>query len=122
MTVTAGWYLALAAVIFVIMLVGVDRAEDRRESLPVQRPVALGLLALFGAAVLVAGRLTWVTGEGGGAGAEGTVENVGAELFRRWLLPFELTALLLIIAAVGTIALGLFRRGEESAGDGEGAP
>ena len=107
--------------LFVIMLVGVDRAEDRRESLPVQRPVALGLLALFGAAVLVAGRLTWVTGRGGGAGVEGTAENVGSELFRRWLLPFELTALLLIIAAVGTIALGLFPRGEEPPDEGEAA-
>ena len=105
--------------LFVIMLIGVDRAEDRRENLPVQRPLALGLLALFGAAVLVAGRFTWVTGKGGGAGAEGTVENIGNELFRRWLLPFELTALLLIIAAVGTIALGLFRRGESEPGDGE---
>jgi NADH-quinone oxidoreductase subunit J len=107
--------------LFVIMLVGVDRTEDRRENLPVQRPVALGLLALFGAAVLVAGRLTWVTGQGGGAGVEGTVENVGGELFRRWVLPFELTALLLIIAAVGTIALGLFRRGEEPPEEGEEA-
>jgi NADH-quinone oxidoreductase subunit J len=108
--------------LFVIMLVGVDRAEDRRENLPVQRPVALGLLALFAAAVLVAGRLTWVTGRGGGPGAEGTVENLGSELFRRWVLPFELTALLLIIAAVGTIALGLYRRGEEPPGDeGEAA-
>jgi len=108
--------------LFVIMLVGVDRAEDRRENLPVQRPVALGLLALFGAGVLVAGRLTWVTGPAGGAGLEGTVENVGGELFRRWVLPFELTALLLIIAAVGTVALGLFRRGEEPAEEGEEAP
>lgn len=108
--------------LFVIMLVGVDRAEDRRENLPVQRPVALALLALFGAGVLVAGRLTWVTGAGGGPGLEGTVENVGGELFRRWVLPFELTALLLIIAAVATIALGLYRRGEAPSGEGEEAP
>jgi NADH-quinone oxidoreductase subunit J len=109
--------------LFVIMLVGVDRSEDRRENLPVQRPLALGLLALFGAGVLVAGRLVWVTGPVGGSGQEGTVEALGRELFRRWVLPFELTALLLIIAAAGTIALGLFRRGEEpGAGDEEEAP
>ena len=98
--------------LFVIMLVGVDRSEDRRENLPVQRPLALGLLALFGAAVLVAGRLVWVTGPVSGSGQEGTVEALGRELFRRWVLPFELTALLLIIAAAGTIALGMFRVGE----------
>jgi len=107
--------------LFVIMLVGVDRAEDRRENLPVQRPVALGLLALFAGAVLAAGRLTWVTGPASGPGLEGTVENLGSELFRRWVLPFELTALLLIIAAVGTIALGLFRRGEEPSDEEETA-
>jgi NADH-quinone oxidoreductase subunit J len=109
--------------LFVIMLVGVDRAEDRKENLPVQRPVALGLLALFGAGVLVAGRFVWVTGPVGGTGEEGTIEALGGELFRRWVLPFELTALLLIIAAVGAIALGMFRRGEAGAGeDGEEAP
>ncbi|MBN2113864.1 MAG: NADH-quinone oxidoreductase subunit J [Acidimicrobiia bacterium] len=114
--------------LFVIMLVGVDRAEDRRENLPVQRPLALGLLVLFGAGVLVAGRFAWVTGAEGGRGAEGTVEALGSELFRRWVLPFELTALLLIIAAAGTVALGLFRRGEAEGGDegeageGEEAP
>ena len=105
--------------LFVIMLVGVDRAEDRRENLPVHRPLALGLLALFGAAVLVAGRMVWVTGGVRGSGAAGTVENLGSELFRRWVLPFELTALLLIIAATGTIALGMFRRGEEGADEDE---
>jgi len=36
------------------------------------------------------------------------------------VLPFELTALLLVIAAAWTIALGLFRRGDE-AGDEEEA-
>src|SRR4030065_883525 len=107
--------------LFVIRLIGVDRTGDRRETLPVQRPMALGLLALFGAAVLVAGRFTWVTGPGGGTGAEGTVEDLGNELFRRWVLPFELPALLLIIAAVGTVALGLFRRGESQPGEGEDA-
>ena len=106
--------------LFVIMLVGVDRSEDRRENLPVQRPLALGLLALFGAAVLVAGRLVWVTGPASGSGQEGTVEALGRELFRRWVLPFELTALLLIIAAAGTIALGMFRRGEAGGGEDEG--
>jgi NADH-quinone oxidoreductase subunit J len=104
--------------LFVIMLIGVDKAEDRRETLPLQRPVALGLLALFGVAVLVAGRTAWVTAPRSGfQPVEGTVEAIGDELFRRWLLPFELTAVLLIVAAVGTIALALYRRedGEEDA-------
>lgn len=103
--------------LFVIMLIGVDKAEDRTETLPIQRPMALGLLALFGAAVLLAGRTAWVTAPRVGVEPfEGTVEAIGEELFRRWLLPFELTAVLLIVAAVGTIALALYSRGDESEG------
>jgi NADH-quinone oxidoreductase subunit J len=96
--------------LFVIMLIGVDKAEDRTENLPVQRPVALVLMALFGAGVLVAGRAAWSTGIPAGLGeVEGTVEAIGNELFTRWVLPFEITALLLIIAAAGAIALAFFR-------------
>ena len=100
--------------LFVIMLVGVDRAEDRTEHLPVQRELALGLLALFGAGVVVAGRAAWTTGVGiAGNPVQGTVEAIGNELFRKWLLPFEVTALLLIVAAAGAIALALFGAGED---------
>jgi NADH-quinone oxidoreductase subunit J len=100
--------------LFVIMLIGVDKAEDRSEHLPVQRPLALGLLVLFGAGVLLAGRLAWTTGpRTAGTAVNGTVEAIGDAVFRRWLLPFEVTALLLIIAAVGAIALAYFRTGEE---------
>lgn len=95
--------------LFVIMLVGVDKAEDRREQLPVQRELALGLMALFGGAVLVAGRLAWTTGTPiGGDPVNGTAEAIGDQLLRRWLLPFEVTALLLIVAAAGAIALAFF--------------
>jgi NADH-quinone oxidoreductase subunit J len=106
--------------LFVIMLIGVDRAEDRGETLPVQRPVALALLALFGAGVVVAGRLAWSTGPVQPEPAvRGTVEAIGGELFRRWLLPFEITAMLLIVAAVGTIALAYFRSGDVDQGAGD---
>lgn len=99
--------------LFVIMLIGVDKMEDRKETLPIQRPAALGLLALFGTAVLIAGRTAWVTAPRAGVGdIQGTAEAIGDQLFRRWLLPFELTAVLLIVASVGTIALALYRRGD----------
>ena len=102
--------------LFVIMLIGVDRAEDRTENLPLQRPLALGLLMLFGTGVVLAGRLAWTTGaEAAGAAINGTVEAIGDEVFRRWLLPSEVTALLLIIAAAGAIALAYFRSGEDEA-------
>ena len=97
--------------LFVIMLIGVDKAEDRSESLPLQRPLVLSLLVLFAAGVLVAGSRAWFTGLGSvGPPINGTIEAVGERLFDTWLLPFEMTALLLIVAAVGTIALAMFRR------------
>jgi NADH-quinone oxidoreductase subunit J len=95
--------------LFVIMLIGVDKLEDRSESLPIQRPLALGLMALFGTGVLVAGRFAWTTGARSPLNpVNGTVEAIGDELFRTWLLPFEITALLLIVAAAGAIALAFF--------------
>ncbi|OFW66259.1 MAG: hypothetical protein A2Z12_05660 [Actinobacteria bacterium RBG_16_68_21] len=101
--------------LFVIMLIGVDKSEERTERLPVQRPLALGLLALFAAGVLWAGRLVWVTGAPAGVvPVDGSIEAIGTELFRKWVLPFEVTALLLIIAAAGAVALALFR---EDGGD-----
>jgi len=97
--------------LFVIMLIGVDKTEDRSESLRFQRPLTLGLSALFAAGVIVAGVEAWTTARPGAAAepANGTIENIGDLLFRRWLLPFEVTALLLIVAAAGAIALAYFR-------------
>ena len=104
--------------LFVIMLIGVDKAEDRSESLPLQRPASMVLLVLFAAGVLVAGARAWTTGLGSVQDPiNGTVEAIGDRLFDAWVLPFEVTALLLIIAAAGTIALALFR-----GDDGEEGP
>lgn len=115
--------------LFVIMFVGVDRAERAAEKLAVQRPAALavlaGVLALAGALVLT-GQFDWVITTGGEAAeVQGTVEEIGGNLISvedgagrrasRWLLPFEATSLLLIVAAVGAVALAFYRprrRGE----------
>ncbi len=74
-------------------------------------------MVLFGGGVLAAGRSAWVTGTTTPSVAiDGTIEAVGNELFQRWVLPFEVTALLLIVAAAGAIALAFFRDdGEETA-------
>jgi NADH-quinone oxidoreductase subunit J len=117
----AGHFIAVAQVIvyagavmtlflFVIMLIGVDKAEERSEDIPFQRPAALILLGLFAVGVLVAGAQAWTTGTVSFAEpVNGTIEAIGESLFGDWVLPFEVTALLLIIAAAGTIALAFFR-------------
>ena len=99
--------------LFVIMLIGVDRADDRTEQIPYQRLIALALVAGLLVAVVLAGLAgtdSWVTGVRSGAadGSLGTIENVSSQLFETWLLPFEATVLLLTIAAVGTTALAQF--------------
>ena len=96
--------------LFVIMLIGVDKAEDQTEQIPFQRPIALVLGAALLALIFVAARATWVTGFGTGEARIGTIENISDELFGTWLLPFEATVLLLTIAAVGTIALAQYER------------
>jgi NADH-quinone oxidoreductase subunit J len=99
--------------LFVIMLLGVDEADDLRvEPLRIQRPLAvvigLGTVALVIAAVL-AGGADSVTGERSvGEPASGGEENINAlarSLFSDYVLAFEITSVLLIIAIVGTIVL-----------------
>lgn len=107
--------------LFVIMFVGVDRAAAMKERLPIQRPAVLavlaGVVALAGWLV-VTGRWEWVTADAQLVGgqlldppppANGTIEAVGNSLINEWLLPFEATAALLIVASVGAIALAFYR-------------
>lgn len=98
--------------LFVIMFIGVDRAEDLRERLPMQRRAA----ALFGIVVVgLAATLVlqdgwqWVTGQRSTDLANGTIEAIGTLLIADWLLPFEATSALLVVAAVGAIALAFYR-------------
>lgn len=109
--------------LFVIMFVGVDRAEQMTEKLSVQRPVALVVLVavvILAGVLVVTDRFDWVLTSGGDPPVvNGTVEEIGANLIlddraaepsaSRWLLPFEATSLLLVVAAVGAISLAFYR-------------
>jgi len=101
--------------LFVIMLIGVDKAEDRSESIPYQRQLVIGLAVItlgLGVALALGSGFTWTPGAvTGTAPPNGTVEAIAAPLFTDWVLAFEATALLLTIAAAGAIALAYFRRG-----------
>ncbi len=109
--------------LFVIMLIGVDKSEDAKETLPYQRRRAavIGLaVVLVGGGLAVGGRFAWVPSASPDTPKpNGSIQNVAAELFANWVLPFEVTALLLTIAAAGAIALAYYRRhrvGEEVEG------
>jgi NADH-quinone oxidoreductase subunit J len=100
--------------LFVIMLLGVDRREALIDPLPGQRPLAVGLGALLAAEIL------WVAVRGvelAAAGQDqtdaltelnrdpGNVKALAAELFSRYLFPFEATSVLLVVAIVGVMVL-----------------
>jgi NADH-quinone oxidoreductase subunit J len=97
--------------LFVIMLLGVDRAEARAaDPFRGQRPLALlvGVIGLAEFALLLRSA-TWATGEksvaGPLSGPGSNVEKLGRSLFTTYLLPFEVTSALLVIAVLAAVVL-----------------
>ena len=69
----------------------------------------LGLVVVLVAGIaVVGGRFDWIRPATSTVETNGTVQEVGQLLFTEWILPFEATSLLLIIAAAGAIALAYF--------------
>ena len=100
--------------LFVIMLIGVDRAEERIESLPRQRLFVGGVLLAALGVVIALGTGTvwsWVTYPQAGQSlpVNGTIQRLAVDLFTDWALPFEAVSLLLIIASIGAIVLAFFK-------------
>jgi len=107
--------------LFVIMLLGVDRAESMEDRVPYQRPAAIALGIILLVELLVLAGHEWATGqptasgvplEGGGFG--GNVERVARVLFTDFLWAFEITSVLLVIAVVGAVVLAR-RSGQKGA-------
>jgi NADH-quinone oxidoreductase subunit J len=103
-------------ILFVLMLLGVDREEDvQTETLVGQRQVALVIaVAIVGLVltVLILGGSDVVTGEPRRDGDqasltadESNIEQIGLELFTTWVFPFVITAGLLTIAVVGAVVM-----------------
>lgn len=109
--------------LFVIMLLGVDKAEDvRTEPLKVQRPLALivagGITAVLVAAI-VNGRQTVGSGRVGidtpsVDDADANTRQIARVIFSDYVVAFEVASVLLVIAVVGTVLLARKRRGEKS--------
>ena len=100
--------------LFVIMLLGVDRREVLIEPIPAQRGLAVGLGALLAAEILYIAfqGVNLIAGGRDGAGAltalnedPGNVKALARALFSRYLLPFEVTSILLVVAIVGAMVL-----------------
>jgi NADH-quinone oxidoreductase subunit J len=95
--------------LFVIMLLGVDKAEDLSiEPFPMQRPLAAvvgaGVAGLVIAAVVRA-RDTIPQGEPLAADGDQNIRELARNLFSDHVFAFEFTSILLIVAVTGTVLL-----------------
>jgi NADH-quinone oxidoreductase subunit J len=91
--------------LFVIMLLSLGD-----EHLVKERKKAIQYLGVLGAIALASVLVSAVARVGGGGMAPidasfGTVKAVGAVLFTEYLLPFEATSLLLLVAIVGAVVV-----------------
>ncbi|HLY82388.1 MAG TPA: NADH-quinone oxidoreductase subunit J [Acidimicrobiales bacterium] len=97
--------------LFVIMLLGVDREENiAAEQLKGQRPAAVVIAVVVLVEIVVIARVdNWATGghsTGGQLSGPGdNVTKLGQSIFTRYLFPFEITSVLLVIAVVGAVVL-----------------
>jgi NADH-quinone oxidoreductase subunit J len=113
-TVYAGAIMVLF--LFVIMLLGAESLAPS-QALPWQRPLAV-ILAF--ALVVEAGYLLLVRGAMVGeivqpdaaTNAVQAIQDLGLTLFNQYLLPFEVTSIVLLVAMVGAIVLTKQEKGE----------
>jgi len=107
---------------FVIMLLNLRDEELGAEKLTVAKMIGgvVTLFILIKAAIAVGGAASkeafkpalftdlqsWsLAASGDGEGQFGNIESIGDALFRQFLLPFELTSILLLVAVIGAVVL-----------------
>jgi NADH-quinone oxidoreductase subunit J len=98
--------------LFVITLLGVREYPFVAERLPLQQPLSIvfggGLLLgiIFFVAQSARATITGAHGTFNSQLSQGNVQAFGKQLFTTFVLPFEVTPLLLIVAMIGAVALG----------------
>ena len=95
--------------LFVIMMIGVDKEEDRKESIQGQTFLVLGvvfiLMGLLAYVSIISGFKWDLLFPAAEFVIEGTPDSVASILFTAWVLPFEAVSILLIVATAAAIAL-----------------
>jgi NADH-quinone oxidoreductase subunit J len=101
--------------LFVVMLLGAERAEDDDDQLKWQRPLAITM------AVALVLEAAYVFLSNGSLSAPITASEdfatpvaISEQLFTTYLLPFEVTSVLLLAALVGVVVLHQHGRRERS--------
>jgi NADH-quinone oxidoreductase subunit J len=97
----------MVLVIFVIMLLNVEHSEPRRKRLKFLVPMALGMAAILLAetAFILSSVQTKDSQFASTVSNVGLTHSIGEGLFTRYLLPFEVTSILLLMAIVGAMSL-----------------
>jgi len=101
--------------LFVIMLLGVDRTEDiTAEPFRIQRPLAavvgVGVIGLVAASVVAARNAVALRGDGLMIAEEtgdhdSNIRQLARSIFGDYVVAFEITSVLLVVAVVGTVVL-----------------
>jgi NADH-quinone oxidoreductase subunit J len=96
--------------LFVIMLIGGEVGPLTAPGRNYTRPLAIALAVVFLAALAYGAATDTLAAVRGPASAEtlaqvGNVQAVGRVLYTRYLLPFELAAVLLLVAMIGAVVL-----------------
>lgn len=106
----------MVLILFVIMLLG-TRQLDAQEPLRWQRPLAI----ILGLALAVQGTYALLTRYGFKAAAHAATphlvdpKTLGMVLYQKYSLPFEITSVILLVAAVGAVVLTQKeKKGEEA--------
>ena len=97
----------MVLVVFVIMLLNVEEEEPRRNRLAFLVPTAIGLAAILiaeTAFILYSVQSSPYTPRDNVSNV-GLTASVGTGLFTEYLLPFEVTSILLLMAIVGAMSL-----------------
>jgi len=97
----------MVLVIFVIMLLNVEHSEPRRKRLKFLVPMAIGMAAVLLAetAFILYSVQTSENRFAEKLSNVGLTHSIGENLFTRYLLPFEITSVLLLMAIVGAMSL-----------------
>jgi NADH-quinone oxidoreductase subunit J len=97
----------MVLVIFVIMLLNVEHSEPRRKRLKFLVPVAIAMAAILIAetAFILYSVQTSENKLAGNISDVGLTHSIGVGLFTTYLLPFEITSVLLLMAIVGAMSL-----------------
>jgi NADH-quinone oxidoreductase subunit J len=97
----------MVLVVFVIMLLNIEEEEPRRKRLTFLVPAAIllaGVLIAEVAFILSSVQLSPYTPQASSSNV-GLTNSIGIGLFTKYLLPFEITSILLLMAIVGAMTL-----------------